>query len=432
MNNKFFVRNLLKFFILITMATSIALSGCQSVNQNNKEDTTDKTDSARATDAKGSFKYDVDFISQHHDVIVLKEGKAQLITLPYLQGRVLTSSYDGEKGPSLGYINHDRIASDSIQPHIQAYGGEDRFWIGPQGGQYTVYFKPGDPFDFDHWFTPAPFDTEPFELVSKTEKEVVYKKKMQLMNYSKTVFDFDVNRKVKMLSPGEASKLLGVNELDKEIKFVGFESDNEIRNTGKESWVKEKGLLSIWILGMFPPSDHTTVVIPFRGSLSNKRAGITEYFTNILGTLPGSRLKADDKAVYYKADGNYCSKIGITQQHATPVFGSYDAERNVLTIIQYSLPEQPADYVNSSWEVQKEPYKGDVINSYNDGSLDHIPAKSTFYELESSSPAVALKPNEKLQHIHRTFHFSGDTAKLNELAKSVLGITLQEASKAFD
>ena len=47
------------------------------------------------------------------------------------------------------------------------------------------------------------------------------------------------------------------------VGLVAFESENRLTNTGQEPWEKETGLLSIWILGMFPPSDGATVVIPF-------------------------------------------------------------------------------------------------------------------------------------------------------------------------
>ena len=30
---------------------------------------------------------------------------------------------------------------------MNVFGGEDRFWLGPEGGQFALYFKAGDPFD---------------------------------------------------------------------------------------------------------------------------------------------------------------------------------------------------------------------------------------------------------------------------------------------
>ena len=81
-------------------------------------------------------------------------------------------------------------------------------------------------------------------------------------------------------------------------------------------------------------------------------------------------------------------------------------------------------YVNSLWETQKEPYKGDVINSYNDGPMGDGSQLGPFYELETSSAAKELAPGEIMTHSHRTYHFEGDKSLLNALAKSCLGVDL--------
>ena len=46
---------------------------------------------------------------------------------------------------------------------MNVFGGEDRFWLGPEGGQYALYFKPGDPFDLDHWQVPDAFDWDKWD-----------------------------------------------------------------------------------------------------------------------------------------------------------------------------------------------------------------------------------------------------------------------------
>ena len=121
--------------------------------------------------APGSFGEALAFLQQHLDVVVLSdaEGAAQVAVVPAMQGRVLTSTLGGADGPSLGWINRALIASGDTLPHINPYGGEDRFWFGPEGGQFSIFFKPGDPFDLEHWFTPASIDTEPFDLISSDE-----------------------------------------------------------------------------------------------------------------------------------------------------------------------------------------------------------------------------------------------------------------------
>jgi hypothetical protein len=84
------------------------------------------------------------------------------------------------------------------------------------------------------------------------------------------------------------------------------------------------------------------------------------------------------------------------------------------------------------WEIQKEPFAGDVVNSYNDGPpAPGAKPLGPFYELETSSPAAALDPGASLLHIHRTFHFVGDRDGLSRIAEAVLGVPLAEVESAF-
>ena len=115
-----------------------------------------------------------------------------------------------------------------------------------------------------------------------------------------------------------------------------------------------------------------------------------------------------------------------------PVCGSYDEAAGVLTIVQYTLPFGVTDYVNSMWELQEKPFGGDTVNSYNDGPP--APGKKPlgpFYELESSSPALALAPNASASHVHRTFHFQGPEEALAPLAQVALGVSLADIKAAF-
>ena len=85
-----------------------------------------------------SFGEDIDFLKQHTDVVVLSDenGSAQIAVVPAYQGRVMTSTTSGRDGNSLGWINHAHIASGKKLEHFNPYGGEDRFWMGPEGGQF--------------------------------------------------------------------------------------------------------------------------------------------------------------------------------------------------------------------------------------------------------------------------------------------------------
>jgi len=380
---------------------------------------------------KNTFGDDMEFLKKHTEVVILSDagGDGRVAVLPKLQGRVMTSTAEGAAGLSFGWINRDLVASGKTAEHINVYGGEDRFWVGPEGGQFSVFFKQGVPFDLEHWFTPAPVDTEPFELVSKTRNRAVLKKDMQLENYSRTKFDVRVEREVRVLERAEAVRALGPTPSGK-VKIVAFESANKIINTGEKAWEKESGLLSIWILGMFNPSPATTIVVPFNmGPESALGPAVNDAY---FGKVPADRLVVKDGVLFFSGDGQYRSKIGLSPHRAKPALGSYDAVHSVLTIVQYSKPAGAVDYVNSMWQLQDEPYKGDVVNSYNDGPpAPGAKPLGPFYELETSSPAAALKPGQKMSHGHRTFHLQGPKADLDPIAKAILGVGIDEITSAF-
>ena len=380
---------------------------------------------------KNTFGDDLKFLKKHTDVVVLSDatGDGQVAVLPKMQGRVMTSTAGGTGGLSFGWINRELVASGEFVEHMNVFGGEDRFWIGPEGGQFSVFFKNGVPFDLEHWFTPAPVDTEPFELVSKSKNRAILKKDMQLENYSRTVFNLRVDREVRILGEGEAVTVMGITPA-KKVKMVAFESTNKVTNTGEKAWEKETGLLSIWILGMFNPSPATTITIPFKAGPENKLGAAVNdaYF----GKVPADRLVVKDGVLFFSGDGQYRSKIGLSPLRAKPILGSYDAVNQVLTIVQYSKPRGAMNYVNSMWELQDEPYKGDTVNSYNDGPPEPgAKPLGPFYEMETSSPAAALKPGETISHVHRTFHLQGSEADLDSIARATLGVTIDEIKSAF-
>jgi len=369
---------------------------------------------------KGTFGYDLDFLKQYHkDIVVLGDStNAQVIVAPAYQGRVMTSTAEGNKGLSFGWINHDLIASGKNTEHMNAFGGEERFWLGPEGGQFSIYFKKGVEFKFDNWFVPKEIDTEPFQLVSSTKDEATFEKEMHLENYSGNKFDLTVNRTIRLLDRSSINKALGV-DVPEIYWLLHFESDNSVTNKGENAWDKKTGMLSIWILSMFNASNQTTVAVPYKQGDSALLGKIVtdDYF----GKVPADRLKVDNGLMLFKADANHRSKIGVAPKRALPIVASYDAVNNVLTFAQFSLPDGATEYVNSLWKLQDDPFAGDAVNSYNDGPIDGK-QMGKFYEIESSSPAAALAPGKSVQHIHRTIHLQGSKEELNKISVKVLGV----------
>lgn len=412
----------MKRSLVLLVLLIFIFGGCQSSREQEQTE----------SEANGmTFKDDWNFLSEYSDAVVLTDstGDAKIAVSASMQGRVLTSTAGGEDGLSFGWINRKLIASSETLEHMNPYGGEDRVWLGPEGGQFSIFFKQDDPFDLEHWQTPLTFDTEPFEMIEFTENRAVFQKSMHLINYSEAEFHLDLAREVRVLDSEEIESQLGI-EIPEDVKKVGFISVNTISNTGDSPWTKETGLLSIWILGMFNPSPDTTIVIPYVEGDEEELGPIVNdtYF----GKVPADRLKIEDGIIYFMGDGQYRSKIGLSPYRSKPILGSYDAGNKVLTIVTYTKPEGVKDYVNSMWELQEKPYAGDVANSYNDGPPEPgAEPLGPFYELETSSPAAALAPGESLIHEHRTFHFQGGEEDLEAICQKLLGIGLDKIKSAL-
>jgi hypothetical protein len=386
--------------------------------------------SARAALAQ-TFGEEVAFLEKHTPVVVLADARsgARVAVCPDLQGRVMTSGTRAESGPAFGWINRGLLASSRRAPHINAYGGEDRFWLGPEGGQYSLFFSKGDPFDLEHWQTPAAIDTEPYPVVERTPERVRFRKRMVLTSYGGFRFDLELDRTVRLVPAAQAMTDLGLPAAPT-VDAVAYESENRITNVGEVPWRKERGLVSVWILGMFKPSPATTVVIPFKPGAESALGSVVNdaYF----GKVPADRLVVRDRVLFFRGDGQRRSKIGLSPSRAESVLGSYDAASRVLTLVQFDRPPGATDYVNSMWEFQRDPYGGDVVNSYNDGPpAPGAQPLGPFYELESSSPAAALDPGRSLTHRHRTLHLVGEKAALDVVARKVLGVGLDEVTAVF-
>jgi len=101
-----------------------------------------------------SYSQAKQFLSQHAKVLELTNGNVRVAVCPEYQGRVMTSTCDGDSGASFGWINQKFITAGQPDPHFNNYGGEDRLWLSPEGGQFSLWFAPGAKQDLDHWFTP--------------------------------------------------------------------------------------------------------------------------------------------------------------------------------------------------------------------------------------------------------------------------------------
>ena len=373
------------------------------------------------------FEDDLAFLKAHGDVTVLSASTGGRVVLSAdYQGRVMTSAV-GPGGASLGWVHRAFIAKGETGTAFDNYGGEDRFWLGPEAGPFGLYFPPGAAFTIDTWQTPHAMQEGAWAVTSSTASSVTFRREMTVESYAKTKLSLAVDRTVRLLDAGAIRAKLDV-EVPASVSWVAFESDNKVTNTGPKAWTKATGLPSIWILAMYAPSADARAVLPFSGDPGAAGpSGVVNdrYF----GVVPADRLRIDrDKhVVVFTCDGKLRSKIGLGPARAREVLGSYSANARLLTIVHYDKPAGVTDYVNSMWEKQREPFAGDVVNSYNDGPVaPGKPPLGGFYELETSSPALALAKGASARHVHRTFHFVGDRDALEPIAKKVLGVSLSE------
>ena len=379
---------------------------------------------------KGTFGYDLNYLSEKDSLIVLKDNgaeDAQVIVSPKYQAKVFTSTVEGLAGKSLGYVNYKAIEATVPDEHMNGYGGENRFWLGPEGGQYSVYFEPGKEQVYDNWHTPKPIDTEAWDLVSAGNKKVAMKKEMQVKNYVGKELKLNVDRTVELIPVADIQKTLGL-ALDPNVKSVAYTTLNTITNKNDFEWTKETGTICIWILDMFNPAPKAVTIIPFNGG-DEKELGViatTDYF----GEIPADRLAVKDNVMYMKTDGEFRSKLGMNALRTKSIAGNYDPESNRLTITTYNTNKE-AIYLNQEWNPKKDPLKGDAMNAYNDGPLEDGSIMGPFFEIESTSEAAFLKPEESLSHTHNVYHFVGDIDKLNVISEKLLGVSLNDLDKVF-
>jgi len=407
--------------IIIFIISSLMITACgRGKSDNQKPD-------AMVTDTANQYGFNREFLKKYVKVIELKNDKSAIILVPAWQGRIMTSTAEGDQGFSFGWINHKLISEGKIQPHINAFGGEERLWLGPEGGQFSIFFRKGAKFIFDDWQTPSFLDTDPFEVISKSDSSTLFGYNVETENYSGTKLKFRIEREVTLLTADAIKKQVGIDVSG--LNNVAYKSNNKIINKGDNEWVKATGLLSVWMLEMFNPSPSVVVVIPFRPG-DEKLMG-PPVNDNYFGKISADRLKIAGNHIYFRADGKSRGKIGLPPLRAAGIMGSFDSANNILTFLICNIPEGKTEYVNSAWQIQDNPFSGDALNSYNDGPLEDGSQMGPFYELETSSPAAALKPGESLEHVQFTLHLTGNYEKLDKIARKVLGVSLEEIKTVF-
>lgn len=409
------------------LLTGLAALSCMATSCNNSSSSSEQTQGQQYTE--GTFGYDLHFLKQQDSGLVVlqsPDSSAQVIVSPKYQAKVFTSTAEGPGGRSFGWV-HYKAFSGPADPHMNGYGGENRFWLGPEGGVYSLYFKPGTKMVFENWHTPGAFDTAAWQVTGQNDGSgVTMHKDMTLENYRGTRLSIAVERKISLLDKAAIARQLQIPANDS-LSVVGYQTDNTITNTGTFGWTEKTGMPCIWILDMFTPSETGVIAIPFK-PVKNKKEKIAtaDYF----GQIPPDRLKYTDSVLYFKVDGKSRGKLGLPPSRAKGVEGSYDATHHVLTILTTDIDEK-GKYLYQKWDTTGAVFDGDALNAYNDGPLEDGSQMGPFYEMESVSAAAFLDAGASLSHRQNVYHFTGNEQDLDAIAKKVLGISIEDFKNAF-
>jgi hypothetical protein len=374
----------------------------------------------------GSFGYDLRFLQGHDSgLIVLQNGDARILVSPKYQAKVFTSTASGDDGPSIGWI-HYKAFEGPLDAHMNGYGGENRLWLGPEGGRFSLFFPAGAKMEFTNWKTPAAFDTEPWTVTLHSDTVVDLRRDMQLTNYAGTTLRLSIDRSIAIMSTTAIDSILGLTP-DTAVHAVGYRTFNILSNTGNQPWTEATGMPCLWLLDMFNPSPATAIVIPYASAVGDSsKPATTDYF----GEIPGDRVKYDGQTLFFKADGKSRGKLGMHPKRARPMIGSYDAEHHVLTVCLFDV-DSSAHYLNQEWNTLKPPFSGDAVNAYNDGPLADGSQMGPFFELESVSPAAFLAAGQAQVHRHSVFHFTGPEGALDPICRKLLGVSIGQVKQAF-
>lgn len=380
--------------------------------------------------AKGTFGYDLNYLSQKDDNPVVLSGdggKSQIIVSAKYQAKVFTSTADGLDGTSMGFVNYKFFDAGKVDEHMNGFGGENRFWLGPEGGKYSVYFKKDSEQVYDHWHTPKPIDTEPWDITSLHAGNISFRKEMEVTNYLGNQLKLRVDRSVSLIERSEVASGLSI-DLNPNVKTVGYTTENSIVNRNDFEWTKETGTICIWMLDMFNPAPRAVTFIPFNEG-DEKEFGKTvtsDYF----GEVPADRLRIQGNTIFLKTDGKFRSKLGLNAKRTQAIAGNYDPDSKRLTITTFDV-DKNAVYLNQEWNPAKDPLLGDAMNAYNDGPLDDGSIMGPFLELESVSPAAFLKPLQSLSHKHTVYHFVGEETDLSPITEKLFGISINTIKNVF-
>ncbi|MCH2100424.1 MAG: hypothetical protein MK209_00660 [Planctomycetes bacterium] len=370
-----------------------------------------------------SFLAEASWLEEEAGGRLILSGTGGFVYSPLLQGRVMTSTVDLSE-PGLGFVNREAIALRGEPAAFHNHGGVERFWIGPEGSQFSLYFDPGAPFVAELWRVPKDLDVGPFDEVALGQME----RDMVIRNRIGTEFTMRVGRHVEVPTQDEVESVVGA--VPPGSLWSAFRTINTVTNTGESAWSREGGLPCIWLAGMFLPGERSWSILPFRTDREDPDGGPavrSEYFGEPGAVIDEKRLRFGRNFAILRTDSELRCKVGVRRNRARNVIAAFDPSTEVLTIVHFSPIDENAGYVDETWATGGDPYYGDVVNSYNHSGPE------SFFELESSSPALALAPGEGHTHRSTTMQFRfADEEHLSAAVRTALGLDWAEVKVLAD
>jgi hypothetical protein len=361
-----------------------------------------------------SYRDDAEFLSARTRCYEFESGSGRFVVAPELQGRVMTAATD-EDGPSLGFVNRDAVARPEPASAFANYGGAERFWIGPESGPYALFFDAGAAHERELWRVPPGLNAGAFRVVGHDEKRLLMERELELRNVAGGEFRMRVTREVDVPFPAEVRAACGGEALAG--NWTAFRSRTTVTNVGPRAWTREQGLPCIWVLGMFRPGPRAWAIASFRTAAADPDGGPavrSDYF----GAVPPERFRLGSNFAVFAADAAEVGKIGVLRNRAVDRIASWDPDARMFTLVTFSPLDRNAPYLSEHWGTTlPDPYYGDVVNAYNHGGPE------PFFELETSSPALALASGASHTHVAMTIHARlDDDATLARVLRGALGV----------
>jgi len=358
-------------------------------------------------------------------------GDRKVVCAPGLVGRVMSSTFDARNGQALGWIGTKAIQDGAVDPTFNNFGGEERLWFGPEGGQFGLHFA-GWPQNMTNYRVPPCASSLAYQVtaISQDRSFLVMEADVSMTNLAHTTFKLHVKRIIHVLTT--CPYLL---DCENRTEAIGFQSETLVTNISDKMIEPESGLICCWTLGQFPNANGRVVAVPFQtGNVTQLGEPVRfDYCKDLCvgGLFPSERWRLGRNHALFLSDGKCRTKIAVSPLRATGRLGSVDFDAGELLINDFDVfPELP--YAASYWKhlSSEEILDGEALSCYIDGPDENGGRAGDCYELETLSPALSLRPGDTFLHRNRVTHIRGPRKSIEAIALRFLHTNIAEVTQA--